>query len=215
VPLLYLIAAVGGSLIPVNRGWAEAANGTTVYLADNGVHADIVMPVNAQGLDWRPLFPASDFAGADPDAKWIAFGAGEERVYLNTPTWWDLTPRTIWSAIAGGRSVMHVEYVQGPTYARRAIRLRPEEYRRLWAAVRADLTLDPNGRPNRLDHPGYGSSDAFYRAVGKASAIRTCNSWVAGRLRLAGIKTSLWSPFAPGLLWRYRKVRLSPSLSGA
>ena len=207
IPALYLLAALAGSLIPVTRGWTEPAEGTTIYLADNGVHADIVMPVKAQGLDWRPLFPVRDFAAADPNARWIAFGAGEQRVYLNTPTWWDLTPRTIWSALAGGNRVMHVEYVSDPGYAVRQIRLRPEEYRRLWAAIRADLALQ-NGHPLRIDHPGYGYSDAFYRATGRASAFRTCNSWVAGRFRLAGIKTSLWPPFVPGLTWRYRKVTL-------
>ena len=206
VPALYLLAALAGSLIPVNRGWSEAPSGTTIYLADNGVHADIVMPVNAAGLDWRPLFPESDFAGADPNAQWIAFGEGEERVYLNTPTWWDITPRTLWSAIAGGRSVMHVEYVADPGYTERAIRLRPEEYRRLWAAVRADMALDARGHPRRIDHPGYGPADAFYRAVGKESAFRTCNSWVARWLRLAGVKTSIWPPFVNGLTWRYRKL---------
>ena len=46
--------------------------------------------------------------------------------------------------------------------------------------------------------------DAFFRAVGKESAVRTCNSSVAKWLRLAGVKTSLWPPFAQGLVWRYR-----------
>jgi uncharacterized protein (TIGR02117 family) len=206
VPAAYLLAALIGSLLPVNLGWTEAEQGTTVYLADNGVHADIVMPVKAQGLDWAPLIARSDFAAADPDARWIAFGSGEQRVYLNTPTWWDITPRTIWSALAGGSRVMHVEYVPDPSYAVREIRLRPEEYRRLWAAIRADFALDADGRPVRIDHPGYGCCDAFYRATGKESAVRTCNSWVASRFRLAGIKTSLWPPFVPGLVWRYRRT---------
>jgi uncharacterized protein (TIGR02117 family) len=204
LPALYLLAALAGSLIPVNRGWTEPAQGTTVYLADNGVHADIIMPVNAGGLDWAPLIPKSDFAAADPDARWIAFGSGEERVYLDTPTWWDLTPGTVWSALTGGKRVLHVEYVPNPYYAAREIRLRPEEYRRLWAAIRADFALDASGRPVRIAHPGYGPSDAFYRATGKASMLRTCNSWVAGRLRLAGVETSLWPPFVQGLVWRYR-----------
>ena len=205
VPALYLAAALIGSLIPVNRNWAEAKLGTPIYLADNGIHVDIIMPIDAQGLDWRPLIPARDFARADPGAGFIAFGAGERRVYLNTPTWWDITPRTIWAGLTGGDRVMHVEYVPSPYYAVRQIRLRPEEYRRLWAAVRADLTLDANGRPERIDHPGYGPSDAFYQATGRASALRTCNSWAAGKLRLAGVKTSLWPPFAQGLVWRYRR----------
>ena len=204
--LLYLAAALGGSLIPVNAGWTEPGDGVTVYLADNGIHADLIMPARAAGLDWTPLLPKSDFANADPNAEWVAFGAGEQRVYLETPRWRDIKPRTIWSALTGGNKVMHVEWVADPGYAARVIRLRPEEYRRLWAAVRADLTLDSGGHPKRIDHPGYGPADAFYRANGKASAVRTCNSWVASRLRLAGVETSLWPPFEQGLLWRYREV---------
>jgi len=214
LPALYMAAALAGSLIPVNRGWTEPSNGTTIYLADNGVHVDIVMPIAAQGLDWRPLIPSGDFARIDPNAGWIAFGAGERRVYLQTPTWWDLTPRTLWSALTGGERVMHVEYVPSPYYAVRQIRLRPEEYRRLWAAIRADFALDARGRPVHIDHPGYGASDTFYRATGKASMFRTCNSWAAGRLRLAGVETSLWPPFAQGLVWRYRRYNGLRLLAG-
>jgi uncharacterized protein (TIGR02117 family) len=206
LPALYLVAALIGSLIPVNRGWTEPADGTTIYVADNGIHADIVMPVEAQGLDWSPLLPKSDFADVPPATRWVAFGSGEERVYLNTPTWWDITPRTIWSALTGGRRVMHVEYVPTPTYALRQIRLRPEEYRRLWAAIRADFALGPDGKPKRIAHPGYGCCDAFYRAQSKESAFRTCNTWVAKWLRLAGVRTSLWPPFVQRLVWRYRKL---------
>ena len=206
LPAIYLVAGLAGSLVPVNRGWSEPAKGTTIYLADNGVHVDILMPVRANGLDWAPLITRGDFAEADPNARWIAFGAGERRVYLDTPTWWNITPRTIWSALSGGDRVMHVEYVPSPYYAVRQIRLRPEEYRRLWAAIRSDFALDGRGRPRRIDHPGYGPADAFYRTTGKASAFRTCNSWAAGRLRLAGVETSLWPPFAQGLVWRYRKA---------
>lgn len=207
MPTLYLVAALIGSLVPVNRHWIEPANGTTVYIADNGIHADLIMPVDAQGLDWSPLFPKGDFAAVPPNARWIAFGSGEKHVYLDTPRWRDIRPGTIWSALAGGPRVVHVEYVPSPDYAVRQIRLRPEEYRRLWAAIRADLVLDPQGRPTRIDHPGYGPDDAFYRATGKASAVRTCNAVVAQWLRLAGVKTSLWPPFIPGLIWRYRRTR--------
>ena len=206
IPALYLVGALLGSLVPVNRDWVEPAEGTTVFIADNGIHADIVMPVEAQGLDWGRVIPITDMAAADPGMRWIAFGSGEERVYLNTPTWSDITPRTIWSALTGGKRVMHVEYVPSPYYAVRQIRLRPAEYRRLWAAIHADFALDAHGRVQRIDHPGYGPTDAFYRAVGKESAVRTCNTWVGKWLRLAGVRTGLWPPFVQGLIWRYRKT---------
>ena len=206
IPALYLLAALIGSLVPVNRDWIEPDEGITVYIANNGIHSDIVMPVRAAGLDWSPFVPKSDFASPSPDAKWVAFGSGEQRVYLDTPRWQDIRPRTVWSALTGGRRVMHVEWVANPDYLDRAIRLRPEEYRRLCAAIRSDFKLDADGRPEWIDHPGYGRSDAFYWANGKFHALKTCTSWAAGRLRLAGVKTSLWPPFVQGLTWRYRKV---------
>ena len=204
VPLAYLVAALVGSLISVNTAWREPGAGITIYLADNGTHADLILPVRAAGLDWAPLVPQSDMADARPDMQWIAFGAGERRVYLDTPTWVDITPRTVWAATTGGERVIHAEYTADPTYAARAIRVTPEQYRRLWASIRAEFRLDGHGRPVRIDHPGYGPRDAFYEGMGRASALSTCNNWIAGRLRLAGVRTSLWSPFAQGLLWRYR-----------
>lgn len=206
IPLLYLFAAFIGSLIPVNAAWREPDRGITVYLAENGVHADLIMPVAAAGLDWRPLLPTGDVEQLPPGAIWIAFGAGERRVYLNTPTWADLTARTAFHALAGGERVMHVEWIQDPRYSSRAIRVTPEQYRRLWAAVRAGFRLDARGRPVRIDHPGYGPNDTFYEGVGTASALSTCNVWVASRLRLAGVTAPLWSPFEQGLVWRYRKA---------
>jgi uncharacterized protein (TIGR02117 family) len=210
IPLLYIFVALIGGLIPVNASWREPDKGITIYVANNGVHADLVLPANAQGLEWRPLVPRSDFANVPGDAQWIAFGAGERRVYLETPTWGDLSLKTAAIALTGGERVMHVEWVRDPAYAARAIRLTPEQYRRLWASIRAGFELDADGQPIRIDHPGYGPRDAFYRGTGKANAIHTCNQWAASRLRLAGVKAPLWSPFVQGLVWRYREATPSP-----
>lgn len=208
IPPAYLVAALVGSLVPVNRDWQEPDRGITLYLADNGVHADLIMPVRAAGLDWGPFIPHSDMADARGE-QWIGFGAGERRVYLDTPTWADISPRTALAATTGGERVVHVEYTDDPTYAARELRVTPEQYRRLWAAVRASFDLDPQGRPTRIDHPGYGPADAFYDGVGRASAINTCNQWLATRLRLAGVKAPLWSPFVEGLVWRYREAAVT------
>ncbi|MFL6787752.1 MAG: TIGR02117 family protein [Sphingomicrobium sp.] len=215
IPALYLFAALIGALVPVNSGWSEPERGVTIYLADNGVHADLVLPASAEGLDWRPLLPKSDFTNVSDQAHWIAFGAGERRVYLETPTWGDLTARTAAVALTGGERVMHVQWTSSPAYAAREIRLSPEQYRRLWASIRAGFQLDADGKPIRIDHPGYGFGDAFYRGTGKANAIHTCNQWAASRLRLAGVEAPLWSPFVQGLVWRYREASSSPSSLGA
>jgi uncharacterized protein (TIGR02117 family) len=202
VPLAYLLTALLGALLPVNAGWQEPKQGTTIYLRNNGVHVDLVLPAVAHGLDWRPLLPESHFAAPPFEAPWFGFGAGERRVYLDTPTWSDLTPRTTWAALTGGERILHVDRTASPGSELHAIRLRPEEYRRLWAAIRADF----DGPPRRIEHPGYGPDDAFYHSRGRASALSTCNNWVADKLRIAGVKTSLWSPFVQGLVWRYGKA---------
>ena len=205
IPVGYLLAALVGGLIPVNGGWQEPDRGVTIYLANNGVHADLVLPAHAERLDWRPLLPKADARNVPANAEWIAFGAGERRVYLDTPTWWDLTPRKAWAGLAGGERVMHVQWVRDPTWSAKEIRLTPEQYRRLWASIRSEFQLSRDGKPVRIDHPGYGFGDAFYHGVGKASAINTCNQWSADRLRVAGVKAPLWSPFVQGLVWRYRE----------
>lgn len=204
VPMLFLFAALIGALVPMNSGSKEPDEGTTIYLRSNGIHVDIVTPAKAQGLSWPQLLPPQDVRDPPLLVRWYGFGAGERRVYLETPTWSDITPKTLWSALTGGERVLHVDQTAEPGVELRAIRLRPEEYRRLWAAIRADF----DGLPRRIDHPGYGPDDAFYVSRGKASAIQTCNQWVADKLRLAGVETSLWSPFPAGLLWRYRKADL-------
>jgi hypothetical protein len=113
LPAAYVLAALLGSLIPVNRGWQEPTGGVTVYIADNGVHADLILPVRAAGLDWAPFIPHSDMADASGE-QWIGFGAGERHVYLDTPTWADISPRTALAATAGGERVVHVEYTDDP-----------------------------------------------------------------------------------------------------
>ena len=205
IPALYLAAALIGSLVPVNRNWTEPAQGTTIYIADNGVHADIIMPVEAQGLDWRPLFPNERLRRCPARRRLDRLRFGRAARLSRHAAMARHSPATIRSALAGGPRVIHVEYVPSPYYAVREIRLRPEEYRRLWATIRADFALDRRGRPKRIAHPGYGPYDAFYHATGKASAIhlqRRRRHW----LRLAGVKASLWPPFDNGLTWRYRRA---------
>ena len=202
VPALYLVAALLGSLVAVNRDWREAEQGTTIYIADNGVHTDIIMPVRANGLDWERLLKRRNVAGPPADASWIAFGVGERAIYLETPRWRDLRLPIAARALTRGERIVHVEWVASPSYAVREVRLRPDEYRRLWAAVRSSFR---DARPQLIDHKGYGRSDAFYLGHGHANAFNTCNQWTADVLRLAGVKASLWSPFTTGVVWRYRR----------
>ncbi|WP_265587119.1 TIGR02117 family protein [Sphingomicrobium arenosum] len=202
----YLGLALLGSLIPVNADWEEAETGIPIYLTDNGVHLDIVMPIEAAGVSWAPYFPGTDLAQpAWANAGHVMIGSGDRGVYTEAKDWGDLRASTAFGALFAGNRVMHVQYVDAPQrFAAAEIRLTPAQYRRLWQSVRASFDLSEDGWPQRLDTPGYWPSDAFYEGRGSFNAAMTCNQWVARQLRIAGVESSLWSPFSKGLPWRYR-----------
>ena len=132
-------------------------------------------------------------------ARWVAFGSGEERVYLDTPRWRDIRPATVWSALTGGKRVMHVEWVSNPHYLDRAVRLRPEEYRRLWAAIRADFELDERGGRAGSIIPA--TADPTPSTGRRASSTRSRRATPGrpSRLRLAGVKNEPLAALRAGL----------------
>lgn len=189
----YGTAGLIGGAIPANAGWRPPAQGVRIYVESNGIHVGIVVPKVAGGIDWRGLAPGADladprYAGYDH----LAIGWGERAFFLDTATWADLRPRTVLAAARGSdATLLHVEHVPAPRLAGnvRSIVLRPTEYRRLAAYIRASLA------PSRERHRGYGANDAFYAGTGHYDAIHTCNAWVGDALRQAGIRVGRWTPF--------------------
>lgn len=189
---------IGGS-IPANAGWRPPATGVTIFVETNGVHTDLVVPVVAAGVDWRDLVRPQDIAEPRYAAyDHLAFGWGEARFYLETPTWADVRPRTVLRAALGSdRTLVHVEHIPAPEISPEARRivLRPEEYRRLAAFIRASFAAVPPGARPRV-YRGYGAYDAFYSGSGRYDALNTCNAWTGAALRAAGVRVGAWTPFA-------------------
>ena len=190
------------SHVPVNNSWREPADGVTVYLASNGVHTGIVLPVTAAGIDWRERVRASDLPDTSLAGKWLMFGWGDRDFYRNTPTWSDIRPGAALSALVGsGQTLVHVDHLDD-FYAdadMRPLRVTADEYRRLADFIKATFA-EP-----REATPGYGSRDIFYAGRGRYSVIRTCNVWTGEALKAAGVRTAVWSPF-PGGIMRWANV---------
>ena len=188
----YALSAVVGAAIPVNSGWKQAQAGVRIYVIDNGVHTDLVLPVAAEGVDWRDLVKPEDVADpAQARRSHIAFGWGDRDFYLNTPSWAQVSPVRVGAALAGmGRTVLHVAHIPAPGVGphMRTILLSPDEYRRLAAFIRGAFAEGASVH-------GYGGHDAFYPARGGYSAVRTCNQWTGDGLRAAGVKMGWWTPF--------------------
>lgn len=189
----YGAAGMVGGAIPVNAGWRPPADGVRIFVESNGIHVALIVPKVAAGIDWRPLAPASDLTDPRYGAyDHLAIGWGARGFFLGTPTWADVRPGPILHAAFGSdETLVHVEHVPAPTASAddRAIMLRPEEYRRLAAFVRASIVA------RGARHAGYGGYDVFYRARGRYDAAHDCNAWVGDALRAAGVRAGWWTPF--------------------
>jgi len=204
LPLLYLAAAFGALLL---TPWvAEPANGIDVYACDNGVHADLVLPVEAAGVDWRTVFPAEAFAAPVDGFDHVGIGWASRRFYLETPRWSDVKISTALKAILWDDTALRIDYRPRPVLGEdcRAWRVDEAGYRRIAAFVQGSVQM-PGGRPVKAG-PGYGAHDAFFLANGRYSLIDTCNQWTGQALRAGGAPVAPWTPFSFLVLWNLPRI---------
>jgi uncharacterized protein (TIGR02117 family) len=216
---LYFVAAVIGSMIPVNGGWKPTAQGETVYLYDNGVHTSMILsqqstPELTLLFADPPVTSPEDvlqnegrFPGPVADYPYIMIGWGDERFYRETPTWRDIKPGTVFAALFGsGRSALHVDRLGTlPKNGIKKLTLRRQEYARLILYVTGQIAEGEVGAvpAGPIISPGYGNDDRFYASKNeyRYSILFTCNNWIATGFRRAGIETSYWSPLPFGVMW--------------
>ena len=195
---LFALAAWIGSSIPRNGDWREPENGIEIMVETNGVHTALVLPLTTAEKDWRAEFPATDVAASYRPYTHVSISWGEREVFLNTPTWWDLSPKTVLRIIGvGGEGLLHIAHYVHPVPSEdtRPLRLTRDQYRRLVAAIERSL---PQGPKVRYD--GYGPQDVFYEAPGRYTMTNTCNQWTSNTLARAGVRTGWWTPFAGGVM---------------
>ena len=196
---LYLMAAWIGSSLPRNSDWREPASGGVVIAVEtNGVHTALLLPLVTRAKDWRRDFPLGDVARPDLPYTHVSVSWGERAVFLDTPSWWDLSPRLMLKILTrGGDGLQHVAFYVRPTAsdAVRPIRLTQGQYSRLVASIEAELPHEP-----LVKHRGYGASDVFYDAGGRYTAVNTCNQWTGNRLADAGVRVGRWTPLQSGVM---------------
>jgi uncharacterized protein (TIGR02117 family) len=196
---LFFLAGWLGSSIPRNRNWREATGGVEIMIETNGIHTGIVMPLVTPQKDWRRELPDTELKAPGRPYTHVSVSWGEREVFLETPTWWDLSPIAVLRIVGlGGDGLVHVaHYVRpAPDENIRPLRISVDEYSRLVRQVEAAIP-----RPEaRRRYPGYGDYDVFYDAPGRYTALNTCNQWTSDTLAAAGIRTGWWTPFAGGVM---------------
>lgn len=207
LPLLYLLAACALMLWPAPGDPAPGAPEVEAYVTSNGVHTDLVLPLQAGEVDWRPVFAPAHARRAREDADFVAIGWGDREFYLNTPTWAELTPGRALGALLGRNpAALQVRWLRReelPPQHTWRLPLSAAQYRRLARHVHAAL---PGGqaRPIAGAHPGM--HGAFYAAAGRYHLLYTCNNWSAEGLRAAGLPVSRWAPLAFNVTWHLQPL---------
>jgi uncharacterized protein (TIGR02117 family) len=209
---LYLAAALVLARVPVNGEFRPAAGGVQVGVVSNGVHADLLLPVNAGGVDWRERFPLAAFPGLSPAADapaYVSIGWGHRQFYLETPHWTDVRPLTALRALLGvGGSLLHVSYwppvAAGENVAWTWVPI--AAYRELATYVEASLAPDDAGRARPIVGEAYRENDAFFEGKGAYGPLLTCNEWTGRALARAGIRTGVWTPFPAAVLDHLRAL---------
>lgn len=205
VPAIYLAVAFGYAVL-TPRLMLPAGKGITIYACDNGVHTDLVLPVSADGIDWRQLLQPEEHVGPTGPSH-VSIGWGSKDFYVNTPTWADLRPMTALKALLWDEAVLHVEYRPQPAPSDKCgvWVVGSEDYERIVAFVRSSLRGWPSRKPTPVA-AGYGPRDAFFAASGRYTAIETCNQWTARALRVGGAPVAPWAPFSFLVLWNMPQV---------
>ena len=196
--VLFLLAAWIGSSVPRNRSWTEPAAGIEIMVGDNGIHTEIIMPLVSSVKDWRTTFPSSDVPDHARPYTHVAVSWGEREVFLNTPTWADLSLSTAIGAAFGGDGLLHVaHYVRpAPGSSNRPLRLTRMQYAKLVAAIERQAPVPGAGKPLQ----GYAGYDVFYDAPGTYHLGNTCNQWTSDTLAEAGVKAGFWTPLPGGVM---------------
>lgn len=167
----------------------------TVYVASNGVHLDIIVPIERlNGTEMRQI-------STPVSTQFIAFGWGDKDFYVNTPTWGEMSFWVTFKALfLPTESIMHLTFYRQKLGHWKPIDLCPLQLEKLQVFLESSFVRDENGAYIELAQSGYTSMDTFFKANGKYSIFNTCNDWVNRGLKASMVKTAIWSPFDFGVL---------------
>jgi uncharacterized protein (TIGR02117 family) len=189
--MAYLLSSIGSS--PKKIVCAQQFKG---YLSDNGVHVDLILPIETLDSHFiAKLQPAAD-------ARYVAIGWGDRGFYLNTPTWDDVRFSTVFHALfLPSPSVMHISFYQNTHPSWVSMQLCPAQATAMQTEIKKWFKTNADGHPQRIEGFDYGQNDRFFEGRGSYHCFRTCNVWTGRILKKGNIKTAIWSPFTGGIMY--------------
>ncbi|HSI71442.1 MAG TPA: TIGR02117 family protein [Gillisia sp.] len=206
-PLIYMVLVIIGGIIPVNTKPNTEGPDIKIYLISNGMHTDIVLPMQTYMFDWTSLVKPEHTLSKRKNFRYIGFGWGDLGFYANTPEWKDLTLETGFKALfLKTPSAVHATFLNTIVEDEdtKTLYINKEQYKKLVDYIKNTFEYDkPGGETSPVAGLHYSYNDAFYRARGSLHLFNTCNTWVNTGLKEAGLKACLWTPFVEGIFYQY------------
>lgn len=182
----------------------------TIYVLGDTMHTNLLLPVENGAFDWGRVLPLSSLGHKETAPfRYLEFGWGDRRWYIETPSWEQMDKRDILRVLffPGNTSALyvrgHTDLPNYPAIKRACLQLSREDYLALVRFVKNSFDLDYQGQPQKLTQQRRGDS-GFYAARGYYSILRTCNSWTAEGLQTANVNTPLWNGLAPAVMHQLR-----------
>lgn len=193
---LFFAFAILFSFLPTHPPEKSCTPGNFIYLNTNGVHVDFILPADA-------LPPSlKNHLNVMPNTQFIAFGWGDRNFYVKTPEWSDLTIPVAFKALfLKSESAMHVTYYSWQMNSWKTLNLCEQQQSAIIEYIVDTFQKDEQGRLIKMEFSGYNEFDSFYEANGSFTMFNTCNVWVNRALKLAEVKTAVWTPFDFGVLY--------------
>lgn len=186
--------------IPVNSEYRHAIeNGVEILVINNGVHVDLVIPLDAPSFPMRALIEGGNYKTNPMLYTHAVLGWGNRKFYLETQTWDDIKLTNVLYAFSGlGETTVHVELTTDLLFnvkreSQRLLRLSESQFRSLCEHIGQTLRKDAQGMPLPIPCEPYGNSDCFFEGTGSYHVFRTCNVWVGEGLRKSGVRVGLWT----------------------
>lgn len=205
VCVLWAASLITGALIPYPA--REAANDGgerfRIIVAANPIHTDILVPINDQVRERFSFLADAGGGFFRPGARWLVIGWGGRSFYTETPRWADLKPGPVLKSLTADASVLHLDMATGlpsDDPSLRSFDIDGAAFKQLLDFIDSSFAR-VHGRPVVLTGMGYGATDQFYEANGAFNFLVGCNTWTAEGLRIAGLRTGLWTPLPITLFW--------------
>jgi len=185
--LLYLGLSFLLTYIPVKGAMYDYATcNETIYLNDNGVHVDIIIP-------------------NEDHTKFTSYGWGSKIFYIETKEWADLTfTNAVKALFTHPEGTMHVTHYNGVKSRWVKVHIHSTQFNKLKEFINNSFNYD-NGEKILIPGATYGYGDKFYESSHNYSCIKTCNTWVNQALKYAELPACIWTPYNFGIMRHYTK----------